>query len=230
MQTIAVLQNTDAEHLGLIEDHLEGRNIRFRYIRPSHDPNWVENFGLNKGGLILLGAAPYGTVSSPRLSLLEKRVELVRTCVEDKLPILAFGTGAQLLVLASGGSVTPCELSLQIDTAYRTDNQALNGYLPEEYPIVRYMRDFANVPENAEILSRTSDGMPALYQLSDNCLAFTAHPGMKSAIIEDSIVQQPGFDVVGIDRLGVVRAKQYQLENALISMMTGIIQIMGWMR
>ena len=230
MQTIAVLQNTDAEHLGLIEDHLEGRNIRFRYIRPAHDPNWVKNLELKKDGLIILGAAPYGTVSPPRLPLLEKRVEIIRSCLNIHLPILAFGTGAQLLVLASNGTVTPCELSLEIEMACRTNDQALNGYLPNEYPVVRYMRDFPDIPPTAEILSRTKNGTPALFQLSDNCLGFVGHPGIKGAIIEDSIVQQPGFDVAGIESLGEVRSRQRQLEYALNSMMTGIIQIMGWMR
>ena len=32
--TLQVIQHTSAEYLGLIEDHLEGRSIRFRYCRP----------------------------------------------------------------------------------------------------------------------------------------------------------------------------------------------------
>ena len=34
MKLIHVVQHTSAEYLGLIEDHLEGRGIRFRYHRP----------------------------------------------------------------------------------------------------------------------------------------------------------------------------------------------------
>ncbi len=34
VKTLAVVQHTSAEYLGLIEDHLEGRRIRFRYCRP----------------------------------------------------------------------------------------------------------------------------------------------------------------------------------------------------
>ncbi len=30
MKTLCVLQHTEAEYLGLMEDHLEGRNIRFQ--------------------------------------------------------------------------------------------------------------------------------------------------------------------------------------------------------
>ena len=105
MQTIAVLQNSDAEHLGLVEDHLEGRNIRFRYIRPAHDSDWIRKAELPKDGLILLGAAPYGTVSDPIIPMLNHKLRIIETCLRKNLPILAFGTGAQLLSLALNGTV-----------------------------------------------------------------------------------------------------------------------------
>ena len=34
MKTVCVLQHIESEYLGLIEDHLEARSIRFRYCRP----------------------------------------------------------------------------------------------------------------------------------------------------------------------------------------------------
>ena len=34
MKNICVIQHTEAEFLGLMEDHFEGRNIRFHYNRP----------------------------------------------------------------------------------------------------------------------------------------------------------------------------------------------------
>jgi hypothetical protein len=34
MNVVAVVQHTAGEYLGLIEDHLEGRRIRFQYFRP----------------------------------------------------------------------------------------------------------------------------------------------------------------------------------------------------
>ena len=34
MNVVAVIQHTAGEYLGLMEDHLEGRRIRFQYFRP----------------------------------------------------------------------------------------------------------------------------------------------------------------------------------------------------
>ena len=34
MNVVAVIQHTSGEYLGLIEDHLEGRRIRFQYFLP----------------------------------------------------------------------------------------------------------------------------------------------------------------------------------------------------
>ena len=33
---VSVVQHTSADYLGLMEDHLEGRNIRFKYFPPLH--------------------------------------------------------------------------------------------------------------------------------------------------------------------------------------------------
>ena len=230
MQTISVLQNTDSEYLGLMEDHLEGRNIRFRYIRPAHDSNWVRNMELPKDGLIVLGAAPYGTVSAPVLPMLERRIEIIQSCLAEKLPVVAFGTGAQLLSLAAGSSVKKTALNLTVGTAYRKVDDALNGYLPEAYPVVTWMRDYPEIPSKATVLSCMEDGSPALFQLSENCLGFLGHPGLKSAMIEDSIVQAPALDFGDPGMLEQVRHNQAAIEQSLISMMAGIIQITGWMR
>ena len=38
---VQVVQPTDSEYLGRIEDHLEGRGIRFQYVRPHHSHGWL---------------------------------------------------------------------------------------------------------------------------------------------------------------------------------------------
>ena len=43
MNVVAVIQHTSGEYLGLLEDHLEGRRIRFQYFRPFAAGNLPED-------------------------------------------------------------------------------------------------------------------------------------------------------------------------------------------
>ena len=230
MKSIAVLQNTASEHLGNIEDHLEGRNIRFRYVRPANDPNWEAKMALPKDGLIVLGAAPYGTVSLPVVYQLDRKIEAVRDCLNEKLPIVAFGTGTQILLLAAEYTVSPSPLELNLKVAYRHDKDTLGGYMPDQFPVVTYMQDQPDLPGEAKILARFANNCPAAFQIFSHCLGFIGHPGIKGAIIEDSLVQFPDIDIDASQVLVELRSHQSELETSLSAMMTGIIQITGWMK
>lgn len=230
MQTICVLQNTDFENLGLVEDHLEGRNIRFRYIRPAHDQNWLENIHQSSDGLIILGAAPYGTVSAPLLPQLKKRALAVEKFLQQKLPIVAFGTGTQILAMAAGYEVHASNLDFSINMAFRTTADALGGYLPNQYPVVTMMRDVPNFGTDIEILSRFQNDVPAAFTFSDTSLGFVGHPGIKSAMIEDAFVQSSFSVPDSGETLAKMRTTQASMEDALVSIMVGIINFTGWMQ
>ena len=230
MKTVAVLQHTDAEYLGFVEDHLEGRNIGFRYIRPAHDPNWVKKFDLPKDGLIVLGSAPYGTVSLPKLPLMQQRIDVVKSCLDEEIPVVAFGTGTQILSLAAGSTVRKRPLTLSIETAHRQVDDALNGYLPKTYPLVIYMSDYPNLPKDARVLAATDAGAAALFQIGNNCFGFLGHPGIKRAMVEDSFVQIPAHALNDPSTLVQLSARQYEIQQSLVRIMTGLIQSTGWMR
>ena len=63
MITLCVVQHTDGEYLGLLEDHLEGRAIRFAYARPHVPGGVIPATAQGHGGLVLLGAGPQGMAS-----------------------------------------------------------------------------------------------------------------------------------------------------------------------
>jgi hypothetical protein len=71
MKALCVLQHTEAEYLGLMEDHFEGRNIRFSYKRPFAPGGTIPADAGDYDGLILLGGGPYGIVSGHLLPSLE---------------------------------------------------------------------------------------------------------------------------------------------------------------
>ena len=63
MNLLNVVQHTSADYLGLLEDHLEGRRIRFRYFRPFTEQGAVPGPGDTCDGLVLLGGGPWGSAA-----------------------------------------------------------------------------------------------------------------------------------------------------------------------
>lgn len=95
MKTLAVVQHTSAEYLGLIEDHLEGRRIRFRYARPFATGGRVPGPDGLHDGLVLLGGGPWGSAGVRDVPTLAQEVALTRAALDKGLPVLGIGLGAR---------------------------------------------------------------------------------------------------------------------------------------
>lgn len=225
-----VVQHTSAEYLGLIEDHLEGRSISFRYHRPFTGKAPLPEPQALGRGLILLGGGPWGSAGARDAPTLGAEVKLAQACLHRNRPIIGIGLGAQILALAAGGSVRKAGLEFSVGSAKRVDEGALGGYLPAEYPLAVYMRDWPVPPAEARILATDQSGRPALWQLGERALGFAGHPGLKVAMVEDLVMEfddtPPGVEA-GLARL---RATQRSLEDALVPIMTGVVAMMRWMR
>lgn len=229
MKTLTVLQHTSAEYLGNIEDHLEGRRIRFRYARPFATGGRVPKAGQLLDGLVLLGGGPWGSAGGRNVPTLIEELTLTKAALQKGVPVLGFGLGAQLLSIMAGGSVEQTALRFDVDEARRVDPDALGGFLPERYPLVIYGRDRPVPPPDARILAVDGAGFPAMFQVRDRALGFTGHPGVKAAIIEDLIME---FDEGPADpgpTLARLRAAQGALEDALVPIMAGVVKLLGWM-
>lgn len=229
MKTLTVLQHTSAEYLGNIEDHLEGRRIRFRYSRPFATGGRVPKAGQLLDGLVLLGGGPWGSAGGRNVPTLIEELTLTKAALQKGVPVLGFGLGAQLLAIMTGGSVEQTELRFEIDQAQRVDAGALGGLLPESYPLVIYGRDRPVPPPEARILAVDSAGRPALFQVGEHALGFAGHPGVKPAIVEDLIME---FDEAPADpgpALARLRAIQPAVEDALVPVMAGIVRLFRWM-
>lgn len=227
---VQVVQHTSAEYLGLIEDHLEGRSIRFRYHRPFTGKVPLPQPPGLAAGLILLGGGPWGSAGTRDVPTLQEEISLVRSALELEKPVLGIGLGAQVLALAAGGGVRKTDLEFSVGSARRTKDSALRGYLPAEYPLAIYMRDWPLPPANAEILAVDQSGRPALWQLGDRALGFAGHPGLKVAMVEDLVMEFEDTPKRIESGLAALRAMQRSIEDALVPIMTGVVSMTRWMR
>ena len=229
MKTVHVIQHTSGEYLGLIEDHLEGRGVRFRYARPFATKGGLPSADALRDGLILLGGGPWGGAGPRGLPTLEREIELAHVCLERNWPLVGIGLGAQIVALAAGGRSDPAALEFSVTTATRVVDSALEGFLPASYPVAIYMRDWPVPPPGAQVLARDPQARPVLWQAGRRALGFAGHPGLKVAMVEDLIMEfeeAPAQIEAGLAKL---RAVQRRLEDALVPLMTGVVRLSGWM-
>ncbi len=224
MKTLCVLQHTEAEFLGLMEDHFESRAIRFHYVRPFTAGSTVPRGASGFDGLVILGAGPLGIVSGHLLPSLGPELRLAGDFLARGLPILGIGLGACLLATAAGGGAQEAPLQFRVGEARRVVATALDGHLPDRYPIAFYMRDRPIPSKEASILAVNDAGEPALFQINGNCLGFLGHPGVKSAMIEDLVMEFDEAPEATAEGLEQLRAAQGAIASALSDIMVGVIK------
>lgn len=230
MKSLTVLQHTSAEYLGLMEDHFEGRKIRFRYVRPFTGAVEIPPYDMIGDGLILLGGGPWGSAGERDLPSLAEEEALVRACLMANKLVIGFGLGAQIIARAAGGTSEPAPLECRFGEGVRCEDDALAGYLPETFPWCSYGRDRAVPPDYAKVLARDGDGAPLAFQMGETAFGFAYHPGIKVAMVEDLVMEFEESPPEISSALTQLRALQHPIEDALVPFMTGLVSVTGLMR
>ena len=74
MPAVQVIQHTDSEYLGRIEDHLEVRGISFNYVRPRMAFGWFREITDEISELNLLSGKPCGSEGFKNLPVLSEEI------------------------------------------------------------------------------------------------------------------------------------------------------------
>jgi GMP synthase-like glutamine amidotransferase len=229
MKHLDVIQHTSADYLGLMEDHLEGRRIGFRYIRPFTEKGEIPTLRECGEGLVLLGGGPWGTAGERDLPTLREEIELTRAFLSLNRPVIGIELGAQILAIAAGGGSVAHPLTFSVGHARRTDPGALNGFLPERFPHISYLRDRAVLPSNTRVLAVDEGDEPAVFQIGEKAFGFTGHPGFKPAMGEDLVMEFEECPDNPGEALERLRPIMREIEDALVLTMTGLVQVTGLM-
>jgi GMP synthase-like glutamine amidotransferase len=228
LKFLSVVQHTNPEWLGHMEDHLEGRGIRFGYHRPFTSGGKLPDIATIGDGLVLLGGGPWGTVSPGHiLPTLDAEVRLARACLMLDKFVLGIGIGAQILSLAAEGGATQTPLRFDIEDAHRATDDALAGLLPATFPSLVYMRDEPEPPAYATILARDAAGRSTVFQIGKRAFGFNGHPGVRRAMLEELVMEDenaPVNSAEALQRAGVVGPA---VEDALVAIMAGLMRTSG---
>jgi GMP synthase-like glutamine amidotransferase len=230
MNTLNVIQHTSADYLGLMEDHLEGRRIRFRYFRPFTEQGTIPQSGDVCDGLFLMGGGPWGSAGGRDLPSLQQEIQLTRDMLDQGKPVIGIGLGAQILAIAAGGGSQQAALAFEVGYARRVVNDALGGFMPERFPHVSYMRDRPVLSTKAKVLAEDEAGRPAVFQVGKNALGFVGHPGFKTAMAEDLVMEFEESPENPAPLLENLQLMMREIEDALVPIMTGVIKITGLMQ
>ena len=228
MKTVTVIQHTEAEYLGLMEDHFEGRNVRFSYNRPFTKGGMLPEGPGTSDGLILLGGGPYGVVSGHLLPSLGAELRLTQAYLMAGLPVVGIGLGAIILAVASGGGAAEQPLRFGVEIANATAPGLLDGFLPDTMPLTCYLRDAPVLPPGSEVLARSPVGETMIFGHGRN-LGFVGHPGMKRGMAEDLIMEFAETPDGTIEGLAALGSAQGAIAEALGPLMVGVMARTGWM-
>ena len=157
-------------------------------------------------------------------------LRLTRDFLDRGLPVIGIGIGACILSTAAGGGAEEAPLRFTLDDARRVVPDALNGHLPQTFPVAVYMRDRPVLPSDAKVLAVGDGDEPLVFQLRNNCFGFVGHPGIKSAMIEDLIMEFEEVPESTAETLAALRAAQGEIAAALGAIMVGVVDITHLMK
>jgi len=225
MKRLTVLQHSEAEYLGLMEDHMEGRNLRFLYSRPFAVGGMVPTIPGTSDGLVLLGGGPYGVAGGHILPSLGPELRLTRAYLEAGLPVVGIGLGALILSIAAGGGAEEETLRFEISRAHAAEA----SMLPKTFPMASYLRDKPVLKPDWQVFARDQEGQPLIFAPRENCVGFLGHPGMKRGMAEDLIMEFADTPEDCPGALAALGEVQGEIAETLGPLMVWLVDRCGWM-
>ena len=92
------------------------------------------------------------------------------------------------------------------------------------------MRDRPLLPDHARVLAEDEAGRPAVFEVAPNAIGFTGHPGFKTAMAEDLVMEFEEAPENPAPKLQELQLMVPEIEDCLVPIMTGLIKITSWMQ
>ena len=192
LANVLILQNAPLFTAGSFEDELKRREIPLEYRKvyegaanlPAVDQ--AKNFS----GIIVLGGPLKLKVEHPeKVPWLQKEISFLRACLEEHLPILGVGQGANLLAQAQGAWVAAAPekeigwIRAEIYPDY-SRNSVIYGELEEKkFPAFCWYDTFNGFPPQGYWYVTSPNCRYLSSGIHGNCYLFNFHPEVTEALI-----------------------------------------------
>jgi hypothetical protein len=80
------------------------------------------------------------------------------------------------------------------------------------------------------VLAVDGEGRPAVFGVAPNAVGFTGHPGFKTAMAEDLVMEFEEAPDEPAPTLQALQLMMREMEDSLVPIMTGLIKVTGWMQ
>jgi GMP synthase-like glutamine amidotransferase len=190
MKQYAVVQHTYSEFLGLIEQHLEKRDIGFNYFRPFVGQD-LPGSALQFDGLFLL-AGRNPALDQATVPWFEHELNLISIFRRAARPVVGFGAGGLIVAAAFGAELlaeprhTAGWTTANITEAGRGDPvaEALHGRR-----VLSLYEGDAKLPQGIEPILLADDGRWLGIRPDTGSYGLLFRPELKPGMIEDMIME-----------------------------------------
>ena len=153
-------------------------------------------------------------------------LRLTQDFLDRGLPVIGIGIGACILSTAAGGGAEEAPLRFTLDNARRVVPDALSGPFAANFPgRGLYARSPGSARRGQGSGGRRARRTGSFFRLRDNCFGFVGHPGIKSAMIEDLIMEFDEVPEGTAETLAELRAVQGEIAAALAAIMVGLVEM-----
>ncbi len=159
MSNVLLIQNTQIEGSGYLGDLLKNDGFQITSVNAKHEQLPKKDFSL----VVILGAPES---ANDNLPYLQAEQQLIKNCVEKKIPVLGICLGSQLIAKTFGakvysGSLT--EIGFYNDLKINNDTSFFSGF-KNPFTVFHWHGDTFDLPEGAVRLASSEHYLNQAFQ------------------------------------------------------------------
>ena len=186
MEEVLVFQHDPFEDLGFFAEVLEKQSAEYRVVRLFHGEMPAEDWQ-HIGALIILGG-PMSVVEEDSFPFLRWEKRIIRAAIDEAVPILGVGLGAQLIAATLGtpvfhGAVKEIGWS-PISITPHGQVDSLLGYLPESATVFQWHGDGFELPTGAIRLASSVNYQNQAFRVGKSIYGLQFHLEVTPRMIE----------------------------------------------
>lgn len=213
---VLVIQHVESEGLGLIAPLLRSRGLGSHVVRVYKGERIPERLA-GYSALIVLGG-PMGVYEDDVYPFIKAELRLIKSALEERLPVLGICLGAQLLAKAAGAQVYKGEakeigwFNVSLTTRGKGDKLLLG--LPDAFTVFQWHGDTFTTPPGAACLASSELFERQLIRVGANAYGIQFHLEVTAPMIKEWLaINAKEVNAVGVDHDRIVKEASEHIER-----------------